>query len=476
MPDIGTIFRVGETLKRAIQADAVFRQSDQEHVDRIVRSVYRTVMNNRIKFAKMAVEETGLGRWEDKVLKTVVASQFVYEYIKDRKTVGVVSDDVEKGITEIAHPIGTVLGIVSKTDPIASAVFKIIIAMKTRNPIIIASDPKAVKTTEAVCDLCYEAALKEDAPEDCIQCFYDTSTDEFENLIADKRLNLIIAAGDGAVKENNNVKAPVIGSGSGNVPVYIAEDIDPDFVAKQIIDSKVFDQGVMNSSEQAVVINKNITKQFKTAIEKKGGHFVTEKEKKMLIDYVLEKGDKVNKDITGQSPQIIAANSGFKVPETTKLLIVPLKGVGSEYPLSEKVLAPLIAFYEVEDFHEAINVCIDLNYYEGIGHTVCIYSNDHDKIKKFAMEMNAGRVIVNSPSSMGAVGGIYNLLPPSFSLACGAVGKTITMDNVSIKHLINLQRISRRRINQRLRDFDRKMYIDESKNIDEIERLFNKNY
>jgi acetaldehyde dehydrogenase / alcohol dehydrogenase len=476
MPDIGTILRIGEVLKKANQADAVFRQSDQGHVDKITRAVYKTVMQNRIKLAKMAVEETGLGCWEDKVLKTVVASQFVYEYIKDRKTAGVISSDLEKGITEIAHPVGTVLGIVSKTDPIASAVFKIIIAMKTRNAIILASHEKAVKTTREICRLCNEAALKEDAPEDCIQMFYDTSSDEFLHLISDKRLALIIGAGDETFENKSNLTAPVIGSGTGNVPVYVTKTIDPDFAAKQIIDSKNFDRGVMSSSEQAIVIDKEIADKFRFFMNERGAYFVDNKERELLVKHVFNSNGRMNEDIMGQGSHEIACKAGFEVSDNTTLLVVPLEGVGQEFPLSAKVLAPIISYIEVDSFDDAINMCMDLNYYGGTGHTVCIYSNDNEKIDLFSDQMEAGRILVNTPSSMGAIGGIYNLLPPSFSLACGPIGRTTTMDNVSIKHLINLQRITRRRINQRLRDFDKSLYLDESADVDEIEKIFNKNY
>ena len=476
MPDIGTIFRVGEVLKKSVNADAVFRQSDQEHTDRIVRAVYKAVMDNRIRLAKMAVEETGLGFWKDKVLKTVVAAQFVYEYIRDRKTVGVISENVEKGITEIAHPVGPVLGIVSHTDPIADAVFKILIALKTRNPIILAPNVRAEKITEEIVNLCYQAALDSEAPEDCIQVFYNTYSDEFVQLVADKRLALIIGAGDGTFKNKANVGAPVVGSGSGNVPVYVAADVDTDFAAKQIIDSKVFDRGVMSSSEQAIVVDNAVSAEFKKHMEDRGAYFVNDEERTLLANYALDKEKKLIDDIIGQSPSYIAAKAGFKVSDDIKLLVVPKSGVGENHPLSEKILAPIIAYYAVNSFEEAVNLCIDLNYYGGIGHTVCIYSNDNEKIEQFATQMNAGRVLVNTPSALGATGGIYNLLPPSFSLACGPVGKTTTMDNVSIKHLINLQRISRRRVNRRLRDFDKELYYNESISFEEIEKEFNKNF
>jgi acetaldehyde dehydrogenase / alcohol dehydrogenase len=476
MPDIGTMFRVGEVLKKSIQAGAVFSQSNQENTDKIVRAIYLSVMENRVKLAKLAVEETGLGYWKDKVLKTVVASQFLYEYLKDRKTVGVISSNVEKGITEIANPIGTVLGIVSKTDPIASAVFKIIIAMKTRNPIILAPHEKTVKITKEICRICYDAALKENAPEDCIQIFYTTDSDEFAQLTSDKRLALIIGIGAETVKDKANLGAPLIGSGTGNVPVYVTKTIDPDFAAKQIIDSKNFDRGVMGSSEQSIVIDKEIAAAFKVSMKNRGAYFVDSRERELLVKFIFDKNGVMNDDIVGQKSYDIAAKAGFEVPADTTLLVVSLYGVGREFPLSAKILAPIISYNEVNTFDEAVNMCIDLNYYGGIGHTVCIYSTDNEKIDLFSEQMAAGRILVNTPSSMGAMGGIYNLLPPSFSLACGSAGRTTTMDNVSIKHLISLQRITRRRVDRRLKDFDKSFYFDESVDVETIEKLFNKNY
>lgn len=364
MPGIGTIFRVGEVLKKSMQANAVFRQSNQEHVNRIVRSVYKAIMDNRISLSKMAIEETGLGNYKDKVLKTVVAAQFVYEYIKDRKTVGVISDDLDKGITEIVHPIGTVLGVVSDTDPIASAVFKILISLKTRNAIILSPNEKAVKITEKICKLCYDAALAEDAPEDCIQSFFDTDSDEFNNIIYDKRLALIIGAGDDTFNDRTaGLGAPVIGTGNGNVPVYVTKTIDVKFAATQIIASKNFDNGVMNSSEQAVVVDLDVAGRFKKALIEKGAYFVNDsKEKNLLSDVIFDEENRVNNNIIGQSPYNIAKYAGFSVPENTKILVIPLYGVGKNFPLSGRILAPIISYYEANTFDDAVNLCIDLNY------------------------------------------------------------------------------------------------------------------
>ena len=426
----------------------------------------------------MAQEETGLGNWKDKVIKNVVATQLVYEDIKDKKTVGIIREDFIAGVTEIGHPLGPILGITSKKDPTASAIFKILISLKTRNPIILSPPKVAEKVCKRVVEVCYQAALSEDAPEDCIQFFYDTSTDEFDSLIADKRLALIIATGERHLKvKADNTNAPVIGAGTSNVPVYISKTADIEYAVEQIMKSKTFDNGIMGSSEQTIIADKANSSQIIRYFKKEKAYFLGDKEVKKLENYAINKFENtVNTEIMGKTPQFIADKAGFLIPKDIRLLIVPLSGVGNKDPLSTKILAPIIAYYVADDFNAAVNFCIDLNYYGGSGHTVSLFSNDENEIKLFSKHLDAGRILVNMPSSLGAVGGVYNSLSPSFTLACGTGGKTTTMDNVSVKHLMNIQRISRRRLNERTQNFNIDYYFDESKDADFIEKEYNLNY
>lgn len=472
LPDVDAYF------VRAKEAAAVFCQYDQQQTDAIVKSVYEAGFKNRVRLAKMAHDETGIGKWQDKVIKNAVATHFIHEDIKDQKTVGIISEDHVTGITEIAQPMGPVLAIIPVTNPTSTVLFKILIAMKTRNPVIISPSKKARKCSCEAARICYEAALKADAPENCIQWVEDTSRETTQAMMTHKSLSLILATGGtGLVKSAYSSGTPTLGVGAGNVPVFIEKTADVPFAVEQICTSKLFDNGTICASEQALVVEKNIASGVEDEFRRRKAHFLTVEQVKLLENVVFdtEKG-LMNPDIVGQSAVFIAKKAGIEVPSDTVLLIAPLKGVGSEFPLSSEILAPILAYYTADDFDHAVNICIDLNYHGGIGHTASIFSNDDDRIRTFSMLMNAGRIIVNTPSSQGAVGGIYNRLSPSLTLGCGTGGKNITTDNVTARHLLNIQRIARRRENQRFEKFDKSLYLDESLDADAIERLFNRNY
>ena len=468
---------VDAIVQRALRAGAVFSQLDQEHTDRIVRAVYEAGFNARVRLAKLAHEETGMGKWRDKVIKNVLATQLVYEDIKDEKTVGILSEDRERGLVEIAQPMGPILAVIPVTNPTSTVMFKTLIALKTRNPIIICPPHKAMRCCAEAARLCYEAALKEDAPEDCIQWLTSVSREQTQALMSHPQLALILATGGtGLVRSAYSSGTPTLGVGAGNVPVYIERSADVPFAVEQILLSKTFDNGTVCASEQALVVEHCLAGQVREEFTRRRGYFLSEEEVARLeaVAFSRERG-LMNPEIVGQPASFIAAKAQIAAPPEVELLIAPLPGVGADYPLSAEILAPILAFYVVEDFEQAANLCIDLNFHGGIGHTVSIFSNDDEKIKSFAMLMNAGRIVVNTPSSQGAVGGLFNTLSPSLTLGCGTGGKNITTDNVTARHLLNIQRIARRRENLRLLRFDQNLYFDESKDAREIERAFNRN-
>ena len=473
------IAEVDIIMEKASFAAAIFSQLGQEHTDRIVKAVYEAGFKNRIKLAKLAHDETGMGVWEDKVIKNVVATQYVYENIKDLKTVGIISDDKESGITEIAQPIGPIFALIPVTNPTSTVMFKILIALKTRNPIIISAHPKAMKSCLEAARICYEAALKQDAPQDCIQWLDAKSSEDTRTLLMHhKKLSLVLATGgSGLVGAAYSSGTPAIGVGPGNVPVYIEKTADIGFAVEQIFISKTFDNGTICASEQAIIVEKSISDAAIKEIKARKGYFLSCEETKRLEEAAFDKErGLMNANIVGKSALFIAKLAGINIPSDTRLLLALLKGVGKEYPLSSEILAPIIAFYTADDFEHAVKLCIDLNFHGGIGHTVSIFSNNDEKIREFAFLMNAGRILVNTPSSQGAVGGLYNTLSPSFTLGCGSGGKNITTDNITARHLLNIQRIARRRINRRLENFDNRLYFDESIGPDEAEKIFNRNY
>ncbi|MBN1553253.1 MAG: aldehyde dehydrogenase family protein [Phycisphaerae bacterium] len=468
--------QINDFTQRAVQAAAIFTQYDQQRTDRIVRAVFAAGFDNRIPLAKLAREETGLGRWEDKVIKNTIAAQFVYNDIKDEKTVGVISEDHERGIVEIAQPMGPILGVIPSTNPTSTTLFKILLCMKTRNPIIISPSPKARTCCGETARICYEAALKAGAPEDCIQWVEGVSKEVTHGLMGNKDIALILATGgSGLVRAAYSSGTPTLGVGAGNVPVYIERSADVPFAVENILLSKTFDNGTICASEQAIVVESCLAESVKEEFTKRGAYILWPKEVEAVTAVVFdsEKG-LMNANIVGQSAKFLAEQAGVDVPDNTTLLIAPLQKVDGE-PLAHEILAPILAFYEVTDYQQALNLCIELNYQGGIGHTASIYSNDEAKILEFAEGMNAGRIVVNTPSSQGAVGGIFNRLHPSFTLGCGTGGHNITTDNITAKHLLNIQRIARRRDNLQLANFDMNLYLDETVNHEEIEKLFGRN-
>ncbi len=469
---------VDEVLDRAIQAGAVFAQLDQAETDRIVDAVRRAAFNQRVRLAKLAHEETGIGRWQDKVIKNVVAAHLVYEDIKHLKTAGVISEDFESGITEIAQPVGPILAVIPVTNPTSTVIFKILISLKARNPIIICPAGKAKRCCAETARICYEAALAAGAPEDCVQWLADTSREQTQALMSHKGLALILATGGtGLVKTAYSSGTPTLGVGAGNVPVFIDASADIPFAVSQIFRSKLFDYGTICASEQSIVVEQAIAAAVRAEFERQGAYFLSPEETTKLeaVAFDPAKGS-MRPDIVGQPAHLIASKAGIVAPADVKMLIAPLAGVGEKYPLSAEILAPILGFYVERSFADAVNRCIDLNFYGGIGHTVSLFANDEARIKEFALLMNAGRIVVNTPSSQGGVGGIFNKLSPSFTLGCGTGGKNITTDNVTARHLVNIQRVARRRDNQRVARFDLALYLDESLDADAIDQQFNRNF
>ena len=467
----------GEYFQRANAAAAVYSQFDQEQTDRVVEAVYQAAFNQRVRLAKMAHEETGMGTWQDKVIKNALASQLVYDDIKNLKTVGVISDDPITGVVEIAQPMGPILAIIPVTNPTSTAIFKILIALKTRNPIIISPSRKAKRCTDETARICYEAAMAVDAPEHCIQWLTESSRELTQAIMSHRSLALILATGGtGLVQSAYSSGTPTIGVGAGNVPVYIERTADVPFAVEQIMASKLFDYGTICASEQALVVEESIAGEVAEELRKQKAHFLSDAEVQRLNAVAVDAKGAMNPAIVGRPAAEIARAAEIDVPADVELLIAPLGGVGKAWPLSSEILAPILAWYVVPDFDAAVRVCIDLNFHGGMGHTASIFSNNDARIKEFACLMNAGRIVVNTPSSQGAVGGIYNMLHPSFTLGCGTGGKNITTDNVSAHHLLNIQRIARRRQNQRFANFDLLLYFDESLGPAAISEVYNRNF
>lgn len=448
--DTGQDIFVEEILTKALNAAHAMGKLDQQQTDKIVRAIYETGFNHRWDLAEMAFRETGIGNVRDKMIKNIIATRFVYRDIFLQKTVGIINEDKENQIIEIARPMGPVFAVTPVTNPTSTALFKILIAMKSRNPIIIYPHGAARKCTSEAARLCYKAALEAGAPENCIQWIPRITREQVLRFMSHKRMALVLATGSvSLVKAAYSSGNPAIGIGPGNVPVYIGKSADVGFAVDQILLSKLFDNGTICASEQAVVVSHHNAAAVKDEFIRQGAWFLSPKEIEKVGKIAFNKTQRsMSPDVIGKPAATIAKMAGIKVPAGTRCLIAPMEKsqVGIEWPLSLEILAPILAFYEVASFEEGIAQCRRINEHGGLGHTVSIFSNDDEKIRYFAQSLNAGRIVVNTPSSQGALGGLYNGLTPSLTLACGSGGKNFTTDNISVRHLLNIQRIAYRKI------------------------------
>ncbi len=439
-----------ELIDKAVAAGKEFKRFSQTSVNRIVQAVFEAGFNARIELAKMAHEETKLGVFEHKVIKNCWASLLVYENIKDQKTVGEISHNLSQGITEIAQPRGPILALTPLTNPTSTTIFKSLIALKTRNPIIFSPHGSARRCSKATAKTLYQAALKAGAPEYCIQWVTKRHQDYLKSIMQHKRLALIIATGTGSIiKEANISGKPVIGVGPGNVPVYVDSSADFKLASDSIFSSKTFDNGTVCASEQALVVEKKVSSIFEPLLAERGAYFCNEGETDRLGKIAFDPlNSSMKADAVGQPATLLAQSAGFSVPKNTKLLIALCKGIGPGHPLSYEILAPILAYYVAENYAEALNTCIQINALGGKGHTISIYTNNEKVIKDFSAHIPAGRICVNTPATQGAIGGTYNTLNPSFTLSCGTEAGNIFTDNITVSHLLNIYRVARRQPNR----------------------------
>jgi acetaldehyde dehydrogenase/alcohol dehydrogenase len=431
---------------QARTAAAVFTQFSQEDVDRIVKAMVLAGLEQAQHLAQLAVEETRLGVLEDKVIKNMVATEFAYNYVKDKRTVGIIREFPERNLVEVAEPIGVIFSLTPITNPTSTVLFKCVVAIKTRNAVIFSPHPRAWHCCAEAVRIMYEAARKHGAPEGAFSCLEAHTLQDNAYLMRHKDVGLIDATGGpGAVKAAYSSGKPALGVGPGNTPVYLEKSADLNTAVVDIIISKTFDNGTICASEQTVVIDDEI---YDLALKKfadLGTHICDEKETALLERTVIDPQTGFMQSMAvGQRATDIARFVGLSVKPNTKLLIAPIQGVGRDHPLSVEKLFPVLAVYRAKSVNEALKVCFDVNQAGGIGHTAVIFSRDDEVIRKFAEVINAGRIIVNSPGSVGALGGVYNDLVPTFSFGCGTGGGNSTTDNVNIYHYLNLKRVARR--------------------------------
>lgn len=454
---------VDELVAKGQKALEAFMDYDQETIDNIVKEMALAGLNEHMRLAKLAVEETKRGVYEDKIIKNLFATEYIYHGIKYDKTVGVIREDDNEGIVEIAEPVGVVAGVTPVTNPTSTTMFKSLIAIKTRNPIIFAFHPSAQQSSKEAAKVLLEAAIRAGAPENCIQWIEAPSMEKTDYLMKHPGISLILATGgSGMVKAAYSSGKPALGVGPGNVPCYIEKSAKIKRAVNDLILSKTFDNGMICASEQAVIIDEEIYDAVKQEMIANNCYFLTEEEKKKVEKYVMRETGGVNPAVVGQSANKIAEAAGVRVPENTKILLAETVKVGPEEPLSGEKLSPVLACFKVKNSKEGIERALEMLHYNGMGHSAVIHSQNEEVIREYGRKMKAGRVIVNQPSSQGAIGDIYNAYIPSLTLGCGTYGGNSVSTNVGTFNLINKKIMAKRRVNMQWFKIPPKIYFEKN--------------
>lgn len=453
-------------------------KKSQQEINDIVHQMSMAAVDQHMHLAKLAYDETGRGIYEDKAIKNLYASEYIWNSIKDNKTVGIIGEDKQKGLTYVAEPIGVICGVTPTTNPTSTTIFKAMIAIKTGNPIIFAFHPSAQQSSKYAAKVILEAATKAGAPKDCIQWIEVPSIVATKQLMNHKDIALVLATGgSGMVKSAYSTGKPALGVGPGNVPTYIEKTAHIKRAVNDIIGSKTFDNGMICASEQVMVVDKEVYTDVVKEFKLHQTYFVNKNELQQLEDAIMnEDKTAVKPDIVGKSAVDIAKLSGISVPEKTKLLVAEIDGIGKDYPLSREKLSPVLAMVTAKSTGHALQICEDTLKFGGLGHTAVIHTEDIQLQQKFGLKMKACRVLVNTPSAVGGIGNMYNELIPSLTLGCGSHGRNSISHNVSAVDLLNIKTIAKRRNNMQWFKLPPKVYFEENSvmyltEMDNVERV-----
>ncbi len=440
--DLASIAQARALARRAKAAAALLAELSQAQIDAIVDAVAAAARPQAEAFATLAVEETGYGVVADKVQKNLFASDTVYEFIRPMKTVGVVARDERRRVIEIAEPFGVVAAIVPSTNPTSTAIYKILIALKARCAIVLSPHPSAVKCITRVAEVLDEAARRAGAPDGSVSWMTVVTIEGTLELMRHRDVAVILATGGmGLVRAAYSAGKPAYGVGPGNAPAYIERTANIGKAVGDIITGKTFDNGVLCSSENSVVVDEAIAEEVKREFQAQGGYFMSPAETDAVARMLVTPQRLPNPALVGKAATVIAARCGLTVPAETRVLMAPLSGVGRDYPLSIEKLCPVLSFYVVRDWREGCERCKQILRYGGMGHTMAIHSQNDQVILEFGLKKPAFRIIANSPATLGSIG-LTTGLDPSMTLGCGGYGGNITSDNISPKHLLNIKRLA----------------------------------
>jgi len=440
--DLESIQEARNLLQTAHDAWLKFEEFPEDQVERILLEISKTGIANAESLARLAVEETGYGTVEHKTLKNLFCADDVYRAIRPMKTVGIVNEDKEKRVFEVASPIGVIAAIIPSTNPTSTAIYKALIALKGRNTIVFSPHPSAVRCIGETSRVIAEAAERAGAPKGVICCMKRPTMEGTQELMKHPLTSLILATGGtGLVKAAYSAGKPAFGVGPGNVPSYIEKTADVSKAVRDILTGKCFDNGTLCSSEQAIICDEAVKDAVLQELKLQGAHVCGSQEKAQLERTIQTPRRTLNTKIVGKSAVKIAEMAGFSVPSGVRALVAHADGVGPDYPISMEKLSPTLGFYVVKDWREGCAKCIEILNFGGLGHTLSVHTKDENVVREFGLRKPAFRICVNTPAALGAVGYTTNLFP-SMTLGCGAAGGNITSDNISPLHLINLKRVA----------------------------------
>ncbi|MCA1631677.1 MAG: aldehyde dehydrogenase family protein [Acidobacteria bacterium] len=438
--DLVSVQQARDLVEAAHRAQVQLARFDQAKVDAICEAMARAALKESARLGAMAVEETGFGVADDKREKNRFASEDVWNAFRNLRTVGVVSES--KDVVEIASPRGVVAGVIPSTNPTSTAIFKILIAVKSRNAIVLSPHPSAAKCINETARVMREAGVKEGLPADAVGCMTSATIEGTEALMKHKQTALILATGGiGLVRAAYSSGKPAFGVGPGNVPVFVERTADVGVAVQNILTGKTFDNGTICASEQAVVADSPVARQVREEFARQGGHWLSAAEADNLAKVVATPQRGLNPAIVGRSVEVIAKMAGLSVPQGTRCLMVDVGGVGREHPLSMEKLSPILAFYVEDGVERAAARCFEILSYGGMGHTAGVHTRSREIAVAYGREMPASRVVVNTPTTHGAIG-FSTALPPSMTLGCGSWGGNVTSDNISPLHLMDIKRVA----------------------------------
>ncbi|MGL4737544.1 MAG: acetaldehyde dehydrogenase (acetylating) [Cellulosilyticaceae bacterium] len=441
--DLASIQQVRQLLAVAKKAQLELAKMSQEQIDRITKAISDAGYANAEKLARMANKETGFGKWEDKIIKNVFASKVVYEAIKSEKTVGIIAEDAAMKTMDIGIPVGVVAGIVPSTNPTSTVIYKAMISIKGGNSIVFSPHPSAKECIEETVKIISAAAEAAGCPKGAIATITIPTLEATNELMRHKNTALILATGGPAmVKAAYSSGTPAIGVGAGNGPAFIDKSADVKLAVKRILDSKTFDNGTICASEQSIIIEKCMEDKVVSELKAQGAYMLSEEEAQKLAKFVLRPNGSMNPQIVGKSVEHVAKLAGLtNVPNSARVLIARESRVGHDVPYSREKLGLILAFYVEDNVDAVLQKSIQILELEGSGHTYSIHANDHELVKRFSLKIPASRILINTPSALGGIGGSTNLFP-ALTLGCGAVGGSSTTNNIGPLDLINVKRVA----------------------------------